>query len=197
MRDLFRLIDEAQRAQAGALGARLDPGAAPEVSAHAAAMRLSADRTLFAQLRVHSLIHEELHRIAELLARRFLARPAAGDAATGDPDAADLVDRAQRFLLLHPIATQAIFAALVAEGRRFAATGPGAQRKAALESSELLQRLRRLWEASAFTMLQEDPRVTLPSSYAEVLLQALQAPDLEPLLRRMVGFAGGTRDGSP
>jgi hypothetical protein len=161
---------------------------------------LLCDRTLFETLRAQVLVQDELQRMVGLFCDRLLESEGAlrSDGAE-DPAlgaAAGLLRKAEIFLLRHPVAVQAIFSALVAEGRRFAATPEGAAWRDELAASPLLREARRVWEASAFSMLEEDPDVTLPSTYAEVLHQALRAPDVEPLLRRLLRFDQGGPRGS-
>ncbi len=123
---------------------------------------------------------------------------AAGD----DPDAGllKLLRGFQRVLLEHPIAAQAAFSALVAEGRRYAETSEGAEWSRRLEGSELLRQGRRVWEAASLSMLETRPDAALPSSYIDALLSAADHPEVEALLRRLQGAdeaaAGGAAEAS-
>ena len=105
--------------------------------------------------------------------------------AAEDHELLTLLRGLQRVVLHHPIAAQAAFSALVAEGREFAATPEGAAWARRLAGSELLRRGRRVWEAASLNLLDPDGGATLPSSYLEALLSAVDHPDVEGLLRRL------------
>ncbi len=93
---------------------------------------------------------------------------------------------ASEFFLKHPLAAQALFTALVAEGRRFAQTPEGRRWRAGLAQSELVRRGRALWEGSLLNMLDDDPDAVMPSSVFDALVRttsvALQ-PVAQPRLR--------------
>src|SRR5580693_1180923 len=83
-------------------------------------------------IRLQAMMYEESRRIHDLLFDRLIApafRPAedAGEGAAEDGALGEILRRAQLLLLKHPVAAQAAFAALIAEGRRFAATPEGAE----------------------------------------------------------------------
>jgi hypothetical protein len=87
----------------------------------------------------------------------------------------------QRALLNHPVATQAAFAALVAEGRRFAQTDEGKEWERGLLGSELLSNGRVVWEVmtqSAFTEHGE----LLPSVLVDAFARSSAISALEPFL---------------
>jgi hypothetical protein len=84
--------------------------------------------------------------------------------------------------LLHPMAAQAAFSALVAQGRRFATTPEGQQLASALSASPLLAKLRRVWEATTLNMLEEQPTTVLPNMYVEAIFRAARSANLEDLL---------------
>ncbi|AUX28302.1 uncharacterized protein SOCE836_003720 [Sorangium cellulosum] len=94
-------------------------------------------------------------------------------------------------MLKHPVAAQAAFAALIAEGRRFAATPEGAEWAAALAGSDLVRRGRQVWDAVGMNMLEDDPDAILPSAYLEALLRAARSPDLEAALRGLYDATKG------
>jgi hypothetical protein len=115
-----------------------------------------------------------------------------------EPERLRLLRRIQRIVLQHPIATQAAFAALVAEGRRFAATARGRALSAELARSPLLRRARTGFDAATLWMLEEQPASELPSTYVDMLLMAAQGRGLEPLIDRLLReplgrAAGGDR----
>jgi hypothetical protein len=89
-------------------------------------------------------------------------------------------------LIKHPIAAQAAFRALSAEGRRFAAMPEGATWKERLAGSELMQRGRSVWELATLNMLDEAGPNMLPTQYVDALCYAAGLADLEPRLARVV-----------
>ena len=95
--------------------------------------------------------------------------------------------RAGHLLLLkHPVAAQAAFRALVAEGRRFAATPEGQRWKTRLAGSELVRRGHVLWEGSALDMLEERSDSMLPSTLIDAIAGAIGSEDLSALLGRVL-----------
>jgi len=155
-------------------------------------------------LRVQTLICAELHRIHGLLLRNTLAQAPAPGAAPGTGSAAPphadevtaLLHRARLLLLQHPTAAQAAFCALVAEGRRFAATPEGRSQAVALAASPLIRHASELWSALGLDMLEEDPDTVVPSAWLEALLRGAQSPNLAAAGERPQP-SGGTRDGEP
>ena len=150
-------------------------------------------------LRTISLIAEEGIRIQEIFHKAFIepggegfpaAAPAnalAPEPETQPPptedgdDVLNLMRDAQRLLFTHPIAAQKAFAALIEEGRKFAATESGQAWVTALQSSELLRKGHRMWSAITFDALEEQPTGALPSAYLELLLSFARTsePDLD------------------
>lgn len=108
----------------------------------------------------------------------------------GDADdrAVEILQEAQLAMLRHPAAAQAAFRALIAEGRRFAATAEGRRWKARLARSELVRRGRAMWESSAFGMLEENGNSPLPSAFLDALVQALASPRWTDLATRLTPF---------
>lgn len=98
---------------------------------------------------------------------------------------AAVLREAQVATLKHPVAAQAAFAALVAEGRRHAATPEGARLRARLSRSTLLRRVREAWEVATFNLLEDAPAGPLPSAYVDTVLLAAQEGALEPVLARL------------
>ncbi len=72
----------------------------------------------------------------------------------------------------HPIAAQALFAALVAEGRAYARTAEGAELRRRLERSDLALRMRAVWDVLTAGSLVEDADVVLPSAVVEAIARA-------------------------
>ncbi len=102
----------------------------------------------------------------------------------GDSDARRLRE-IQLAILKHPVAAQAAFAALVAEGRRFAQTEEGATLMRRLTRSALLDRVRLAFETSTLWVLDADASETLPSAYLDALFQVASGPELELVLDRL------------
>jgi hypothetical protein len=85
----------------------------------------------------------------------------------------------------HPLAAQAAFSALLAEGRCFAGTPEGAAWKAALAGSDMVRHGRPLWEALSLNSLEEEPSAVVPSSYLEAIYRAVSFTGLEGLIRQL------------
>jgi hypothetical protein len=75
----------------------------------------------------------------------------------------------QLALLKHPVAAQAAFNALVAEGRKYGATVEGRQLREQLERSELVHRARLVFDFGTLSLLEHNPPEILPSAYIDVL----------------------------
>jgi hypothetical protein len=149
-------------------GASLAPPAAPSPSP-------------FDFIRLQAMIYEESRRIHDLLCERLLPRVAT-EADPGDAELSALLRRAQMLLFRHPVAAQAAFAALIAEGRRFAATPEGAAWADALAGSALVHEGRRVWDAVGMNMLEDDPATVIPSAYLEALFRAARSANLDGLI---------------
>ena len=155
----------------------------------------------FDWLRAQALVFTELRRLQQGLIEKLLlpaaqGQPGAAMAPTqGEVEA--LLRRLQVLVLEYPLAAQAAFSALVAEGRRFASTPEGAAWKEALAGSELVRNGRPLWDALSLNLLEEDPATVVPSAYLEALFQAVRSPELEALARRLRGAAAGGPHGTP
>jgi hypothetical protein len=200
--DLLRLLDEVERVgQAQTLKISLDAlaGAAPGANAGPA----EAQPTMFDSIRTNDLLYEETQRLRGALLSRLAelsraARPAAASpppAPVGAPSGAwteeeilALLDGAQMAMIKHPTATQAAFAALVREGRRFAETAEGGKWLQVLQTSDFVRRVRWVWETTSLNMLEEDAGTIVPSTYLEALLRAADVPELERLLGRVTGM---------
>jgi hypothetical protein len=75
----------------------------------------------------------------------------------------------QLALLKHPVAAQAAFNALVAEGRKFGATAEGRELRSKLERSELVHRARLVFDFGTLSLLEHNSPEILPSAYIDVL----------------------------
>ncbi|MEM7468268.1 MAG: hypothetical protein AAF387_15465, partial [Pseudomonadota bacterium] len=90
---------------------------------------------------------------------------------------------AQLLLLKYPIAGQALYAALIREGRQYAMTEQGGALKSRLENSPALAKARTLFEGVTGGMLAEQ-NSELPSTYIDGFLGALDR-DLEAVLSEL------------
>jgi hypothetical protein len=102
-----------------------------------------------------------------------------------DDTLARLLREAQFLLLKHPAAAQAAFAALVAEGRRFAATPEGRRWHERLAGSPFVRRGRVLWESSVLGMLEETPVGLLPTALLDAIVGATGREDLQRFVARL------------
>jgi hypothetical protein len=154
--------------------------------------------SLFDSLRMQALVFEELRRLQQLLGERMPppVAPRGADAAEGS-EQVELLRRLQVLLLQHPLSAQAAFTALLAEGRRFAATPEGAEWKAALAGSDLVRNGRLLWDVLSLNLLEEEASTVVPSAYLEALFRAASSPDLEGLMRRLRDASAGGDHGAP
>jgi hypothetical protein len=103
-------------------------------------------------------------------------------------DEADLIAvlrEMQYVLLSHPVASQAAFGALVAEGRRFGRSREGESWKRRLEGSDLLRRARVVWEVASMKMLEENPSAVLPSAWIEAIAAVATRDQLEQFLSQL------------
>jgi hypothetical protein len=99
----------------------------------------------------------------------------------------------QRLLLKYPVASQALFTALVAEGRLFGATEAGRAWRGRLAASPLIRRGRVVWDETTLRMLEEDPATVIPSAVVDAFVHAAMMDGLEPFLSRLFeeGVQGG------
>lgn len=100
----------------------------------------------------------------------------------------------QRALLKHPVACQAAFTALLAEGRRFGATDEGRAWRERLVYSSLLQQVRLVFDLSTLGMLDEGAG-EVPSSYLDALFMAAASGDADQLLNRLFWSGEEGHDG--
>jgi hypothetical protein len=103
------------------------------------------------------------------------------------PDAQlHLIRRLQAFILKHPVAAKAAFAALVEEGLAFATTPEGRAWRKKLAGSELLHRARLVLDLPGFSLLERRTETAYPSAYLDAvfMLGGALRPDalMEPLL---------------
>ena len=81
-------------------------------------------------------------------------------------------------LLSNPVAGQRVFAHLVAEGRRYAETDEGTRWLTALAGDPLVERLRRLWEATSFNVFDEHAE-SVPPAWTQLIADALLVAPLD------------------
>lgn len=102
-----------------------------------------------------------------------------------DDELHDLLAQLQLAIVSHPIAAQALFRALVAEGRAFATTPEGQRWAAMLVDSPLIQRGRMVWDVTTLRMLDDDPDTVLPSTLMDAFVKTTAKEVLEPFLSRL------------
>lgn len=156
-----------------------DPDVVPPPAAAGSDRRDQFVRALVGTLASYRGLLDRYHRaLDDALPRR--------DGEGRDDDAGvTLLREAQAVLVKYPIAAQAAFAALVREGRRFAATEDGRAWKSRLAGSPLVARARTLFEGLAGGLLDEHGGA-LPSAYVDALIRALDR-DLERVLDDLGG----------
>ena len=114
------------------------------------------------------------------------ARPPTAAAEHGDPDELDAVlHQLQLVILRHPLAAQALFRGLVAEGRAFARTAEGQRWAAVLADSPLIRRGGMVWDVTTLRTLDDDPETQVPSGILDAFVKVTLVDALEPLLSRL------------
>jgi hypothetical protein len=101
---------------------------------------------------------------------------------TNPDDLAHVLERLRDVIVRHPIAAQAAFSALAHEGRRFAETEEGKVWKDRLVASELLGRVRLIWNCLGMHTFVEQPVDVLPSFFLDGAVRAASLQGLEPFL---------------
>jgi hypothetical protein len=96
-----------------------------------------------------------------------------------------VLEKACTLLVQHPVAAQAMFAAFVAEGRRFAKTDEGRAWAQVLSQAEVVQRGRVLWEDSFLNVLEDSPDTVIPSAILDAVVQAARRADVHALLENL------------
>jgi hypothetical protein len=116
-------------------------------------------------------VNDEVDSLLELLA--------------GDPtdELSALLAELRWIVLKHPLAARAAARALIAEGRRFAATEDGARWRRRLAGSELVRSGQVVWEAGTMNAL-DDSDGALPTDLIDAFCYATTRRDLEPAVAR-------------
>jgi hypothetical protein len=87
-----------------------------------------------------------------------------------DPqDVPQLLLQLQGAVMKHPLAAQALFSALIAEGRAFERTAEGQVLRERLKGSDLLHRARLALDLPGLSLLTRAPEGALPSGYVDAL----------------------------
>jgi hypothetical protein len=94
----------------------------------------------------------------------------------------DVVRALQHAVLRHPLAAQAAFSALVAEGRRFSRTPEGQEWRARLAGSALVAAGRSVLDTASLHLLEESEDEGIPARLLEALALAARHPALERAL---------------
>jgi hypothetical protein len=105
--------------------------------------------------------------------------------ARGDADVIHALEVVQRAIFKYPLAIQAGFSALVAEGRAFAETSEGADWRDRLSRARALGRARMVWEVLSLSAFTEHYDGLLPGVFADTLVRALKIRHLEPALSKI------------
>jgi hypothetical protein len=155
-----------------------EPGAPPAASKSEAVM----DALLSALDGYRGLLDRANRDFDEVFARR-----ARGETERDDETITRL-RQAQRLLVKYPVAGQAVFAALVREGRQFAKTREGQAWRRRLAPSPQLAQARTLFEGVARGLV-ADGASPLPSTWIDALVHALDR-DLEGVLEDVEGRGG-------
>lgn len=101
-----------------------------------------------------------------------------------DDELSQLLFSLRWMVVQHPIAAQAAYRALVAEGRRFGATEEGRRWRERLAGSELIRRGTSLWELGTLGMLDGDSERVLPTQLIDAFARAAARRDLEEAIAR-------------
>jgi hypothetical protein len=91
----------------------------------------------------------------------------------------------ERVIFKYPMAIQAAFSALAAEGRRYAGTPEGSLWQRRLAAAHSMGRARMLWEVLSLSAFTEKNAGPLPGVFVESLVRVLRTRHLEPLLSRV------------
>ena len=96
-----------------------------------------------------------------------------------------LLHHAQRAIFEHPVAAQAAFAALVAEGREFAKTPEGAAWHERLSNARFIEKAQTIWEGVALNVLEDDASTVIPSRILDGFVRLLHERALDTILAKL------------
>lgn len=96
----------------------------------------------------------------------------------------------QRAVLEHPVAAQAAFSALIAEGRAFAQTEEGATWHRRLASSRLVEKGRAIWQVATLDVLEDSQSTIVPSRVLDAFVKLTHERALEIVLGRLYDDSG-------
>lgn len=99
-----------------------------------------------------------------------------------DAEVTALLRHVQDAILAHPVAAQAAFAALAAEGRAFAQTEEGAAWARRLTGSRLVEKARAIWEVTSLNVLEDDETTVVPSRIVDAFVKLTHERALEKIL---------------
>jgi hypothetical protein len=94
----------------------------------------------------------------------------------------EIIRRLQLMVLKYPVAANAAFRALIAEGLAFAETQEGQQWRDKLMGSDLLHRARIALDLPGLSMLERDGGQVLPSAYLDTIFMLASSGWPEDLL---------------
>ncbi len=160
----------------------VDLSSCPEISDKT--LRASVDVYLNTELTLRLFVAVA---VAARTTNAATAQESAPTIALHDIDATTLriLQSVQRLLLQHPIAFQAAYSALIAEGRQFEKTSEGQALKARLERSPLVQQLRYVFDLTTFSLLEREEPETLPSAYIDTLFMLASSHRSDDILDRL------------
>lgn len=102
-----------------------------------------------------------------------------------DGEAFEAVRTFHEVLLRYPLAAQAAFSALVAEGKAYADTPEGHDLLRRISRSKKAARLRIIWEVLTMSGMTEKPEGALPGVFLDKLARTLTVEGIEPLIARL------------
>jgi hypothetical protein len=106
-----------------------------------------------------------------------------------------IIQRLQAFVLKHPVAANALFCTLVAEGQAFARTPEGRLWKDRLSRSELIHRARLTLDFPGFSMLEHGEGQIVPSAYLDAVFVLASASRPTEVLNSLFEWGAGEHGG--
>jgi hypothetical protein len=104
----------------------------------------------------------------------------------GERELTRVLRRVNEALFRYPLAAQAAFSSLVAEGRRYARTPEGAVWRDRLLAARETANAQLLWEILSSRTFMADSSGVLPDTLVDSLSRAIRLRGLEPLLARIL-----------